>query len=269
MHFSSPLASRGPDELYSALCRNKVYIASSIKTTLEVQQDREPIIVPVGNSELHIAPNSIGGLDIFVPIDADARDFCIASKLPHRFSACLMECKPSMVDPRVVSVIKSIMRARPSSAKRILEESGIIDLGLAAPKDDGVTVNDEPELVPFPVGLGQTPLNRPKTPPSTPGFFSSSHQSPFRGTSNFVRSPLRGQQGPNEQYSRLLAKVIEEGRRIGLPSYDDMFDTKSRAQNGNPLASYAFSSPFWREMVGAAGELFVSYPWIHSQLQPY
>jgi hypothetical protein len=260
MHFDSPLAHAKPENLHSTLRKTRVFVAQAITSTLEFQQDGQPIIIPINDCELHIEAPHSGGVDIYIPSDENARNFCVASRLPHCLSAHLMNCKPSRVDPQMVGLIASIIHAKPANINRILETNGIIELDLPFQDEDIIEIDDEPVFVPGQGALPRLELGHPSTPVMPADRIANrGGHSPLRGANGSSSSPSRFQQQQDDKYRRLLIQVVNEARRLGLPH-----------QNSTVMPNIVpgqMSYWFWpdvrdrailREMVGAAGELFVS-----------
>jgi hypothetical protein len=264
MHFNSPLARTKPENLHSALRKTRVFIAQTITSTLVFQQDGQPIIIPLSNCELHIETPLSGGFDIYIPLDENARDFCVASRLPHYLSACLMDCKPSKVDPQMVGLVASIIHAKPANIHRILETNGITELDLPFQDEDIIEIDDEPVFVPGQGALPRPELGRPSAPVMSAGRTSNGGHSPLRGANGSSSSPSRFQQQQDDKYRRLLIQVVNKARSLGLPHQNPTFGANHVVSNNVPSQmSYWFwpdgrDQALLREMVGAAGELFVS-----------
>jgi hypothetical protein len=265
MHFDSPLACTKPENLHYALRKTRVFVAQTITSTLLFQQDGQQIIIPTGNCELHIETPNNGGFDIYIPSDENARDFCMAFRLPHRLSACLMDCKPSRVDLQIVSLIASIIHAKPANINRILEINGITELDLPFQDEDIIEIDDEPVSVPGQGALPRLELGLPSTPVMTAARITNGGgHSPLRGVNRSPSSPSRFQQQQDDKYRKLLIQVVNEARSSGLPHQNSSFGVDSVVPNNVPgQMSYWFwpdnqDRALLREMVGAAGELFVS-----------
>jgi hypothetical protein len=276
MHFDSPLARTKPENLHSAFRKTRVFVAQTIRSTLHFQQDEQPITVPIGNCELHVEASHSGGLDIYIPLDENARDFCVASRLPHRLSACLMDCKLSRVDAQIVSLVASIIHAKPTNIDRVLETNGITKLDLPFREEDTIEIDDEPVFVPGQGTLPKSELGRPSTPVMSAGQTAKGGgRSPPRWGDGSSSSSSRFPQQQHDIYRRLLIQVVDEARSLGLPHQTSTFDINSVVPDNLPgQMSYWFwpdnkDQALLREMVGAAGELFVSdlFPWF-SDLKP-
>ncbi|KAF2791877.1 hypothetical protein K505DRAFT_326545 [Melanomma pulvis-pyrius CBS 109.77] len=262
-HFDSPLASPKPEIMHSNLRKTRVFFTETIMATLVIQQDDKEIISPVNNSSLHIQAANGGGFEIYVLADEDARDFCVASRLPREFAACLLDCKPSSVDPQVVSVVASIIHAKPTSTSRVLEANGIIELDLP-PYNDDDDVGDDP--VSNPEAIVRLTPGRLSTLTPAVGFgqYVNGGRSPFPDINESTPSPSLFQQNQNEDYRKLLVQVVKAARSMRLPNQNPIFDMSGILQTvqGDPTGqnSYRFligDKTVWRRMVGAAGELFV------------
>lgn len=240
--------------MHSALHSTRVFVAETITSTLIITQDGEVTVMPISNSELHIKSAGGNGLEIYVPVDEGARDFCIASKLPRQLAACLLQCKPSSVGSQVVTVVASIIHAKPTNTSRILEANGIIELDLPLYDKD----NEEPipnqrvaagSRLSHPVTLAASPVDRGS-------LFGVAVQAPSSP------SPFQ-----TEQYRGLLVHVAKVARSMPFPNYtrDFSMSVMPRALQGSSSGqrSFTFSigdSVEWRHMVGAVGELFVGRP---------
>lgn len=246
-HFDSPLVSVGREVLHSTLQSTKVFTAESITSSLVVSQDGEEIAIPIGNSELHIQVLEDGRFEIYVPADEGARDFCVASTLPRELAGCLLKTKPSRVDSQVVSVVASIIHAKPASMGRILEANGIMELDLPP--------YDEDDDLDYDLTTNQGPVVR-----SGSGY-PVSPSTPSRRPVNEGRSSLSpSQQTPNRQYGALVAQVAAVARSIAFPEQQATPDMLATLQNSaqKSFSFYVGDQAEWRRMVGAAGELFVS-----------
>jgi len=255
MHFDSPLACTKPENLYSTLRKTKVFVAQSITSTLDIQQDGQPIIIPIGNCELHIDAPHGSGFGIYIPPDENARDFCVASKLPRHLSACLMGCKPSKVHPQIVNLIASIIHAKPANMNRVLLANGIIKLDLPFQDEDIIEIDEKPVFAPGQGTLPRLELGR---------IADGGGRSSLIGANGSSSLPSQFQQKQDDKYRRLLIQVVNKARNLGLPHQSSSFDVNSVVSNS---VSGQMSYWFWpddrdqallREMVGAAGELFVS-----------
>ncbi|KAN0122902.1 hypothetical protein V8E51_001228 [Hyaloscypha variabilis] len=252
-HFDSPLVLLAPEVMH-ALPSTKVFIAETITSILIVAQDGEETVTPINNSELHIRTSETG-LEIYVPSDEGARDFCIASRLPRQLAAWLLNCNPSKVNSQVVTVVSSIIHAKPTNTGRILEANGIIELNLPPyDKDDDEPISNQ--RIAARSGSGH------------PATLAASPNQPGNGRGASFRTAIRIPSSPSpfqiERYRGLLVHVAKIARSIPFPNYTPSFDVSSipqhlqRSSPGQKLFTFSIGDPAeWRHMVGAAGELFV------------
>ena len=232
-----------------------MFVAETITSTLNITQDGGVTVTPISNSELHIKPADVNGLEIYVSLDESARDFCIAEKLPRQFAACLMKCKPSRVNPKAVTVVASIIHAKPTNTSRILETNGIVELDLP-PYDEG---GDEP--IPNQRVTARSGRSRPVTQAASPSR-PIDGDSPFSAASKPPGSPSPSH---SEQFFGMLVHVVKTARNMPFPDYAPIFDLSVIPQSlqgsspgQNRFKLFVGDQEEWRHMVGAAGELFVS-----------
>jgi hypothetical protein len=242
--------------MHSALRSTKVFTAETITSTLIVSQDGEQIMMPINDSELHIQTVKNGGFEIFIPADEGARDFCFASRLPREFAACLLKCRSSNVHPQAVSVIASIIHAKPSSTGRILEANGIIELDL--PLHDVEDDADDEHI-----------MYREAIARLGSGSHTTSAATSYQPVNKAARSPSLFEQKGNEEYQLLLIQVANAARAMSFPNQNTLTDISYILQplQGTPSNQRSFGFYIgdqieWRRMVGAAGELFVSHLFI-------
>jgi len=262
VHFNSPLACTKANDLHSDLCKTKVFVAHTITSSLHFQQDEQLIVIPASHCELHIEASYNGGFDIYIPSDEDSRDFCIASRLPHRLSGCLMNCKPSRLDPQIVSLIASIIHIKPTNISRVLQANGITELDLSLQAEDIIGIDDEPVSVPGQRALPRLEPGRPSTPVVSVDRIANGGCPPLlkANESSSLSSPFQLRQ--DDKYRRLLIKVVDVARSLGLPQQNSSLSINHPISTNVPgQISYWFWSDKrdqGREMIGAAGELFVS-----------
>lgn len=218
--------------------------------------------MPIGSSELHIQTAFNDGLEIYVPADEDAQDFCVASKLPRELAAYLLKCKSSTVNPEVVSIVASVIHAKPSNTRRILESNGITQLKFSTHGDDKGNEKDEDELI-FQGMVPKIERSNSVTLIPSPDRPANRGNSPY-GFANQPRSPTNFQPVRNEQYRALLRQVVDVARNTSFPDQVPIFDMPAILQTIQAVPGSQWSFKFyhgdpaeWRRMVGAAGELFV------------
>lgn len=254
-----------------------MFIAEQITSTFSITQDGVKTTLPMLQSELHISRNTSGSWDIFLSADDDARDFCIASRLPRELASLLLggDKASSSIDPRVVGVLTSIIHAKRSSVGRVLEANGIeelLDLPLRD-GDDGDDLGFESLSISAAFSASRpgggvtrsstqdTMFGRPTTdlevwelatPPPRNFTSSTSTAQPRFASPGPVTAPPQPRE--NEQYVKLLKRVVQEARSLlEFPEPGEHFATGTNSLyrfSGGDAAS-------WRRMVGAAGELYV------------
>jgi hypothetical protein len=221
-----------------------VFRAIGINSSFVLVQDGKETVVPLANSELHLQIDNGKLSEILVPADDEARDFCIASKLPRAFAAYLLNCKQSEADSQAINVVGTIIHATLRSVWRILADNGIIELDLpqfASREVIDLTEDDEDRM----------------------DIDGEDDDGAAYGRRGMLESPTkrRGQEMTNQQYRSLLKHVVAVARAAKFPLHDSkrgsVVDGAQRPRGG----TFTFSAgdpAVWRDMVGAAGELFVS-----------
>jgi hypothetical protein len=221
-----------------------VFRAIGINSSFVLVQDGKETVVPLANSELHLQIDNGKLSEILVPADDEARDFCIASKLPRAFAAYLLNCKQSEADSQAVNVVGTIIHAKLRSVRRILADNGIIELVLprfTSREVIDLTEDDEDRM----------------------DFDGEDDDGAAYGRRGMQESPTkrRRQEMTNQQYLSLLKQVVAVARASKFPLHDpkrgSVVDGSQRPRGG----TFTFSAgdpAVWRDMVGAAGELFVS-----------
>ena len=252
----------GTETLYSTLQKTKVFTTKAITSTLIITQDGETTIMPIGSSELHIQADN-AGLEIYVPADEDAQDFCISSKLPRELAAYLLKCKSSIVNPEVVSIVASVIHAKPSSTRRIFESNGITQLKFSTHGNDRGNENDD-ELM-FQGSKPRIERSNSISLNPSPERRANRGASPYGFGNQLGSPPSHFQPARNEQYRALLIQVVKVARSTSFPDQVTIFDMPAILQTIQPRPGSQTSFRFyhgdnaeWRRMVGAAGELFVS-----------
>jgi hypothetical protein len=267
MHFVNSSDAHSIEAFYERLRGVKVYTAEQIRSTFSLEQDGTMTTLPSVESEIHISSNAdTGSWDIYLSADDEARDFCVASRLPRELGALLLGCKPSAVDPRAVGVLTSIIHAKRRSISRVLESNGIEELvnlplregddddmgfetlSISAggagirPRNGGVTRTSTQDTVYSAVDFESWELASPlPEPTSVPGRVAS-------GLTAAEVDPRR-----NEQYINLLKHIVQEARKDAIPALGAPFDPSTRS-----LFRFSIGDQnIWRRMVGAAGELYV------------
>ena len=265
VHFIDSSESRNIEAFYARLCGVKVYIAEQITSTFSIKQNGMVTTLPAVESELHISTNSSSGSwDIYLSADDEARDFCVASRLPRELGALLLGCRPSAVDPRALGVLTSIIHAKRRSIGRVLESNGIeelVDLPLREGDDDDMGF----ETLSI-SGGGVRPRNGGITRASTQDTFYSGVDFeswelatplpeptivPGGAAPGLAAAPIDPRR--NELYINLLKRVVQEARTDDFPDHGATFEIGTQSL-------YRFSvgdQNVWRRMVGAAGELYV------------
>lgn len=245
MHFDNPLAQRDPKTLNSILQGVTVFRTTGINSSFVLAQDGKETVVPLANSELHLQIDNSKLSEILVPADDEARDFCIASKLPRAFAAYLLNCKQSEADSQAVNVVGTIIHAKLRSVQRILADNGIIELNL--PRFTSQEVIDLTEDYEDRIDIDG----------------EDDDGAAAYGRRGMLESPTkrRRQEMTNQQYQSLLKQVVAVARAAKFPLHDSdpgsVVDGAQRPRRG----TFTFSAgdpAVWRDMVGAAGELFVS-----------
>lgn len=221
----------------SSIRRVEVFSHGEIKSTLKLVQDSKEVSVPMGTAFLHIQSGTLTRFQIYVPTDEEARDFGLSAQLPRGIAAYLQQCKPSMVDPRVVAITASILNAKLTAVNRILDFNGITDFSATGTVDV------------------------PTTPPRTSASVFGSPSQPPPAVSPLP--PLSPPQGASSPYQALLMQVVNVARAATFPNKQQAFDltslTRSLQTAGGPsFRFYAGDQTDWQRMVGAAGELYVS-----------
>lgn len=224
----------------SSLRRAEIFWHADIKATLKLRQDSREVTVPMGTGFLHIQTAGLGRLQIYIPADEEARDFCLSAQLPREIAAHLLQCKPSEVDPRAIAITSSVLNAKLTAVNRILDFNGITDFSAAGPVD--------------------VPTTPPRNSISTFGGFGTPSQPP---PVTSPLAPVSPPQGASSPYQALLMQVVNVARAATFPNKQQAFEmtqlTRSlQTAGGTSFRFYAGDQTDWQRMVGAAGELYVS-----------
>lgn len=221
----------------------QVYVTDSIKSTLIAEEGGKKVEKSIGKSDLHIQRLDNGDLRIYLTTDEDSRDLAIASKLPRELMAALLGYDTRKVDATVFNIAASILQAKRSHVHRILELNGVPDLNL-------------------PCLVGEN-------------YLAAEVEAENRKMAILPNSPGRSSQSSltlqdtydKDAYLDVLVHVVEAARAHQFPTKSGESDL-SQALNGLNISNskpkpkqLKFShsnTDEWKQMVGAAGELFVS-----------
>ncbi|CAI6095031.1 unnamed protein product [Clonostachys chloroleuca] len=234
--------SLDPDKLNASLQKVQVYVTDSIKSTLIAEEGGKKVEKFIGKSDLHIQRLDNGDLRIYLTTDEDSRDLAIASKLPRELMAALLGYDTRKVDATVFNIVASILQAKRSHVHQILELNGVPDLNL-------------------PCLVGEN-------------YLAAEVEAENRKMAILPNSPGRSSQSSltlqdtydKDAYLDVLVHVVEAARAHQFPTKSGESDL-SQALNGLNISNskpkpkqLKFShsnTDEWKQMVGAAGELFV------------
>lgn len=180
---------------------------------------------------------------IYLTTDEDSRDLAIASKLPRELMAALLGHDTRKVDATVFNIAASILQAKRSHVHRILELNGVPDLKL-------------PCLIGENYLAAEVEAENQKLA-VLPNSSGRSSQSSLTLQDTYDK----------DAYLDVLVHIVEAARAHQFPTKSGEADL-SQALNGlnisdskpkpKQLKFSHSSTDEWRQMVGAAGELFVS-----------
>lgn len=287
-HYNSPRVAGGTSELRDILSNLRVFnILKAIRTSALDRSEAQT------DSPLRIEEAVSGKLRIYIPAASeylDDREYCLASRLPLELAAYLMKCKPSIVDPRIVCTVGSVLQVHPKTALRILRDKAIPFLGPAF--DEAALRADQlnphrtmaskrkikPRVrLPPAVTTPKQPKDKASAPPNPSDSQSKDVLPPQDSPPSLdellgmpypprVDSARQNHHLPTDPaYTHLLEHVVAKARVAQLPyesaAFDmstllDVIDNKSTTER-----SFSFvndDQTDWQRMVGAAGELFVS-----------
>ncbi|RYO86238.1 hypothetical protein DL764_009033 [Monosporascus ibericus] len=148
VHFRSPRITGDGRELYNLFRNSQTFETAAISTMLSiVMQGMEVVSKEVDQGGLHIEDDA-EGLRIYIPHDEDLRDTCFHSSLPRHLMAWIMgqagTHNDAQLDPSAVAAVKSILPAKASSVKHILDNEGIIE----------VDIGNEDDVMEVPADIG-------------------------------------------------------------------------------------------------------------------
>jgi hypothetical protein len=215
-----------------------------INSSFVLVQDMIETVVSVANRELHLQIDDGKLSEILIPTDDEARDFCITSRLPRAFAAYLLNCKLSNTDQQAVNIVGSTIHAKLTSVRRILADNGIIELDI--PEHTSGEVHD------------MTKDDEDHTEIDGEDDHGVTH-----GRMEMQDLPNKRQRRDmtNKQYRSLLEQVVAVARAATFPLHDSKRGSVVNGAQRPRVGAFAFwagDKAVWRDMVGAAGELFVS-----------
>lgn len=287
-HYNSPRVAGGTSELRDILSNLRVFnvirpMPASVLSRSEAETD----------SPLRIEEAVSGKLRIYIPAASeyfDDREYCLASRLPLELAAYLMKCKPSIVDPRIVCTVGSVLQVQPKTALRILRDKTIPFLGPAFDEAALRADQSNPRMSVAPkkkikprvrLPPATTTPKLPKDKASVPPILSDSQSKDALPPQDSPLSldDLLGMPYPprvvstqhnhhlttDPAYVQLLEHVVAKARVAQLPYESAAFDMSTLLDvvdnNSTTEKSFSFvtdDQTDWQRMVGAAGELFVS-----------
>lgn len=184
----------------------------------------------------------------YIPQDDEDRDFCMATEFPRLLAAQLLDCPVRDVNSEAVMIVASVIRAKLSNVGRILQHYGISEAGALS--------NHAPEPP-------RTPERRRDNaaPSPSPSPAHAVIRSPVPAVS--AAQVIRDATTP---YQALLIQAVNVARISMFPHKNSVFDmtaisqslAESTARSGL-FRFYVGDQTEWQRMVGAAGELYVSF----------
>ncbi|SCV57582.1 unnamed protein product [Fusarium fujikuroi] len=231
--------------LQDTIRKVEVFRHPDIKTSITLYHGFKTIKVPLAKSGMHFKSALFAKWRFYIPQDDDDRDFCMATEFPRMLAAQLLDCPLHAVDPQAVIITTSILRAKSSNARRILQHYGI--------SEAGVLQDDTPE------------------PPRTPERRRDNGvPSPSPSPHAVIRSPVPAVSAAQvirdatTPYQALLIQAVNVARISTFPHKNSVFDmtaisqslAESTARSGL-FRFYVGDQTEWQRMVGAAGELYV------------
>ncbi|CAH0052480.1 unnamed protein product [Clonostachys solani] len=224
-----------PDKLNASLQRVQVYVTDSIVSTLIAEEGGKKVQKSIGKNDLHVQNLVNGDLRIHITADEDSRDLAFASKLPRELMTALLGYDTRKVDATVFNIAASVLQAKRSHVHRILELNGVPDLKLPCLVGENYLAAEV-----------EAEKRKMAPPPETSLTLQATYD--------------------KDAYLDMLVHVVEAARAHQFPSRSGEADL-SHALNGlkisgskpktKPLKFFHPSIEEWRQLVGAAGELFV------------
>jgi hypothetical protein len=129
--------------LYDLLRNAEVFETDGITSELHLSQKCDTgdavFKFKVSRSELHIEKDE-AGLKVYVPRDPASQDVCYYHKLPIALTSWMMASRGTQTSHQMneaaVRIVNSVLNARKSALRRILESEGIMDVDYISDEDD-------------------------------------------------------------------------------------------------------------------------------------
>ncbi len=238
-------------------------MTDKISAELIIVIDGTSISEQFDSSQLHIEDDE-SGLKIYVPADERRRDICYLSDLPKRLVEWMMTDPVTQikynVDPKMFFVTQAILNAKASLAEHLLDDNGIIEPD-SLPDDNEIIeaeyLDDISIIRASHVDHEPDEVDEIGPPEYLDSFTESSRE--------------QGRPVSNGHYRALLVQVVAAARRSGILSQSfDLSELAGSLAGESSTENRIFDefSVFGinmvprterAKMVGAAGELFVSF----------
>ncbi|KAK7756612.1 hypothetical protein SLS62_001449 [Diatrype stigma] len=175
-HFQSPRVKDDGQAFYDSIRTSQTWETDRIISELIIVMNGRSISEQTNSSQLHIEDGE-SLLRIYVPSDESSRETCYLSALPMRLTEWIMTDPETRIqyeiDPNMIVVTQAILNAKSRVAGHLLEEHGIIEVGITNIDSEEEAHRVNPPVNPDPSRL--TPpiaahLNQAGSPsPSTMG----------------------------------------------------------------------------------------------------
>lgn len=240
-------------------------MTDSISSQLIIEMGGRSISEQISSSQLHIEDDG-SVLNIYVSDEENLRDVCYMSDLPKRLAEWIMTDPKTQIREDIkqdmVMAIQAILNSKFSVVERLLDDFGIIEAG---------TINRDPEEGVY--DIASSALSSQVCSSS-----SSRHMGSFSPYSLLdgitlklsIESSIERKRDAANEYRELLSQIIAVARRsrllagtFDLSGLEDSLTGYSIVHDKtfNEYDLFNAGSIFEterNEMVGAAGELFVS-----------
>ncbi|KAF4422223.1 hypothetical protein FACUT_10700 [Fusarium acutatum] len=231
--------------LQDTIRKVQVFRHPDIKSSITWYHGFSTITAPLARGRMHFQLALFSKWKYYIPQDEQDRDFCMTTEFPRMLTAQLLECTARDVNSEAVMIVASVLGAKLSNVKRILQHYGI--------SEADVLSNGIPE------------------PPRTPERQrDNGAPSPSPSPHAVIRSPVPAVSAAQvirdatTPYQAMLIQAVNIARISTFPHKNSVFDmtaisqslAESTARSGL-FRFYVGDQTEWQRMVGAAGELYV------------
>lgn len=146
--FDSPRLQGNALALYRLFKTSKTLEASSITSTLSINQSGSPISIEKASANLYI-PDDANELIIYLIDDEIEQESCFNTRLPCRLAQSIMSepHRPSLDDapPQMMAAVQSALSVSRRALSKVLDEHGIVS----------IDVEDEPVATALPFRISE------------------------------------------------------------------------------------------------------------------